>query len=134
MTEVRQPLSIPAARAYELFCDGARLHWWVPGLRQATVLAVDPGGLPAEIRFEFAVRRSYVLRYCYEPGALRVSWRPTEGEEQAVSGEATFVDEGEGATLIYREEAVGEARSAAERRAFSAAEVARSFAAYAAGS
>jgi hypothetical protein len=133
MVEVRERISLPAGDAYNIFCDGARLHWWVPGLRRATVLAIDDDDRPLDVRFEFAVNRVYVLRYGYDPSRLSVSWRPIEGKLHAVSGEALFLAEAGGSILVYREESVGEARSAAERRAFSAADVARAFARYASG-
>ena len=80
-----------AERCFALFCDAARLPSWVPGLRRATVIAVDGRALPSEVKFEFSTARTYFLTYTYDLVALEVSWAPRLGARDAVEGRAVFV-------------------------------------------
>lgn len=79
---------------FERFCEVAAIPDWVDRVIQADVRREHPDGRPAEV--DFVARRAdgtevqYSLAYAYDREGLRVSWRPREGEQDAVMGYASF--------------------------------------------
>ncbi|MEZ4366398.1 MAG: SRPBCC family protein [Kofleriaceae bacterium] len=104
----------PPADCWRVFTDVALLASWVPGLRRARAVAVDEGGRPSEILFEFAASLTYSLVYRYDPAAHELWWEPRAGKRDAVRGGARFDAEAGGTRLRYHL-AQGDGRSASER-------------------
>lgn len=99
---------------WRAFTDPATLAAWVPGLRRARVIAMDDGGRPQEILFEFGSSSTYSLVYTYDPAAREVAWQPRTGKHDAVAGFARF-ELVEGGTRIIYALKQGDGRSPAEK-------------------
>jgi len=84
--------SIPrgADECWRALVDASLLGAWLPGLRRATVIALDANGHAAEVHFEFAASRNYTLLYTYDHELFEVRWEPRMGKRDAVRGFARF--------------------------------------------
>jgi len=105
IARVQRSLPFPPNDCFERFCDVTRIPHWVERVVRATVRTTHPDGRPAEV--DFVARRpdesqvEYSLAYAYDRNGLRVSWRPREGEQDAVMGYAAFDGEGDHCTMTY---------------------------------
>jgi hypothetical protein len=103
IARVQRQLSPSAELCFAAFCDVERIPQWVERVVEASVRTTHPDGRPAEV--EFVARRPdgdqarYTLAYAYDRKGLRVSWRPREGEGDAVMGYASF-DPADGGTCL----------------------------------
>jgi hypothetical protein len=90
---------------FEAFCAVERIPDWVARVRAVLVRARHPDGRPAEVEFVSVTpdrgEVAYTLVYAYDRRGLRVSWRPREGEHDAVAGYAAFVADGDGCAFTY---------------------------------
>lgn len=101
------------AVCFALFSDTSRLSEWVPGLVKAVVLTRDGEGRAVDVKCDYADKRTYFLRYAYDPEALRVTFRTVLGDREGVAGGAEFLPHDDGCEVRY-ELRQGEDRSAQE--------------------
>lgn len=103
IARVQRRLSKSPEECFAAFCDVSRIPKWVERVTEASVRTTHPDGRPAEV--EFTAKRpdggpaQYTLAYAYDRKGHRVSWRPREGEADAVMGYASF-DPGADGTCV----------------------------------
>lgn len=116
MQSVTAAVSVDPDTCWELFIDVALLTSWVPGLREAEIIA-GSRAMPTEIHFEFAGAQSttaYTLVYSYDKTKREVRWEPKLGRQHGVAGFVRFDAQGSGTQVTYGLEH-GIARPAADR-------------------
>ena len=105
IARVQRRLDHPPQACFEAFCDVERVPDWVERVVEASVRHTHSDRRPAQVDFVAerpdGVRAKYSLAYAYDREGLRVSWRPREGEEDAVMGYASFDPEGDGCLMTY---------------------------------
>lgn len=112
MHSVTALVSAAPDACWSLFTDVSLLTSWVPGLKQATIIA-GTHALPSEIHFELAGVHStvtYTLVYTYDKPHGEIRWQPKLGPQHGVSGFARFERE-DGATRVTYGLEHGSARS-----------------------
>lgn len=94
---------LPASPAtcFSEFTDLRTARLWLPGLKKAKVVRTDERGRPLEVSYEFGEILSYALVYAYDDAAKRVTWVPSAGLLDAVSGSASFEPAPEGCRFRY---------------------------------
>ncbi len=122
-------LSDAPAVCFAFFSETSRLADWVPGLVKAAVLTRDGEGRAIDVKCDYADKRTYFLRYAYDPAALRVTFRTVLGDREGVAGGAEFLPHEEGCEIRY-ELRHGDGRTEAELREGSGDAVLQAFAAF----
>jgi uncharacterized membrane protein len=101
--ELSTSLPIPAAAAYEAFCDAEEIPRWLSVVQSVRVLARTPSGRTQRAAFVGRLQRgtiSYTLFYRYSEQALAVSWGADPASTTFIAGRAQFLPLGDRATLM----------------------------------
>ncbi len=96
-------LPIPAASAYETFCDAEAIPSWLSVVQSVRVLARTDAGRPRRAAFVGRLQHGtigYTLFYRYSEQDRAVSWGTDPGSQTLIAGRAQFIPLGERATLM----------------------------------
>ncbi len=96
-------LPIPAAAAYETFCDVEAIPRWLSVVQSVRVLARTRSDRPQRAAFVGRLQRGtigYTLFYRHAEQELAVSWGTDPGSQTLIAGRAQFIPLGERATLM----------------------------------
>src|SRR5690606_8638230 len=87
-------LPMPAAGAFEVFCDIEAIPRWVSVVQSVRVLSRDAAGRGLNVSVLARLERAtigYLLTYRYDDDALVATWETPAGSTTVVSGRAQFI-------------------------------------------
>ncbi len=99
-------LTIPAERAYQLFCDSERVPEWMAVVRSSRIVERTTDGRAQRTAFIARLERAsvgYTLAYTYDDDALTLLWSTAKDASMFVAGRARFLALGPRACMMHYE-------------------------------